>query len=93
MQMHIIPCALQMLIENAIKHNRVSGETPLAIRIWTEGQWLFISNNRLPKIASPETSTKVGLNYLHAQYMNICGTGIGIHETEEEYTVKIPLIL
>ena len=93
MQMHIIPCALQMLIENAIKHNRVSGETPLAIRIWTEGQWLFTSNNRLPKIASPETSTKVGLNYLHAQYMNICGTGIGIHETEEEYTVKIPLIL
>ena len=93
MQMHIIPCALQMLIENAIKHNKVSGETPLAIRIWTEGQWLFTSNNRLPKIASPETSTKVGLNYLHAQYLNICGTGIGIHETEEEYTVKIPLIL
>lgn len=87
----VVPCSVQMLIENAIKHNTVGGETRLTIRIYTEGDFLCVTNNLLPKLSGSE-STKVGLNYIRRQYMNICGKEIEIIENEKEYTVKIPVI-
>ena len=91
MHLQVVPCSLQMLIENAIKHNRVGGDTVLGIRIYTEGRMLCVSNNLLPKV-SEVPSTKVGLDYLRTQYMNLCGSSIRVSDTGGEYKVMIPLI-
>lgn len=89
--MHVIPCSVQMLIENAIKHNRVGGDSRLEIRVSAGGDFLTVTNNLLPKLSQPE-STKVGLNYMHKQYMNLCNRGIAVTDDGREFKVSIPLI-
>ena len=88
---HVIPCSVQMLIENAIKHNRVGGDSRLEIRVSAGGDFLTVTNNLLPKLSQPE-STKVGLNYMHKQYMNLCNRGIAVTDDGREFKVSIPLI-
>ncbi|MFQ3575938.1 MAG: hypothetical protein SNJ77_05830 [Cytophagales bacterium] len=50
------PVCLQMLIENAIKHNIISKNNPLKIEISVEGDWLVVSNNINPKITKEEST-------------------------------------
>ncbi len=88
---HVIPCSVQMLIENAIKHNRVGGDSRLEIRVSAGDDFLTVTNNLLPKLSQPE-STKVGLNYMHKQYMNLCNRGIAVTDDGREFKVSIPLI-
>lgn len=88
---HVIPCSVQMLIENAIKHNRVGGDSRLEIRVTAGEDFLTVTNNLLPKLSQPE-STKVGLNYMHKQYMNLCNRGIAVTDDGREFKVSIPLI-
>ena len=88
---HVIPCSVQMLIENAIKHNRVGGDIRLEIRVSAGEDFLTVTNNLLPKLSQPE-STKVGLNYMHKQYMNLCNRGIAVTDDGREFKVSIPLI-
>ena len=88
---HVIPCTVQMLIENAIKHNRVGGDSRLEIRVSAGEDFLTVTNNLLPKLSQPE-STKVGLNYMHKQYMNLCNRGIAVTDDGREFKVSIPLI-
>ena len=88
---HVIPCSVQMLIENAIKHNRVGGDSRLEIRVSAGWDFLTVTNNLLPKLSQPE-STKVGLNYMHKQYMNLCNRGIAVTDDGREFKVSIPLI-
>lgn len=88
---HVIPCSVQMLIENAIKHNRVGGDSRLEIRVSAGEDFLTVTNNLLPKLSQPE-STKVGLNYMHKQYMNLCNRGIAVTDDGREFKVSIPLI-
>lgn len=89
--MYIIPCSLQILVENAIKHNRVGGDGILKIRIFSDGQSLCVTNNLRPKISAGE-STKVGLEYLRRQYADLCGSEIAVSGDNGEFKVKIPLI-
>ena len=88
----IVPAALQMLIENAIKHNVLSEARPLEIRIWIEpGHRLHVSNNLQPKPALDD-STQLGLNNIRQRYELITGKGITVAKTEASFTVSLPLI-
>ena len=87
----VVPCSVQMLIENAIKHNRVGADAKLMIRIHADAGSLTVVNNLLPRLTRSE-STKVGLDYIRRQYMNLCGRGIDVSCSGEEYSVTIPLI-
>ena len=87
----VVPCSVQMLIENAIKHNRVGADAKLMIRIHADAGSLTVVNNFLPRLTRSE-STKVGLDYIRRQYMNLCGRGIDVSCSGEEYSVTIPLI-
>ncbi|MBR1407254.1 MAG: histidine kinase [Bacteroidales bacterium] len=87
----IIPCSLQLLVENATKHNTISGETPLRIRISIEGDYIQISNNRNPKISS-QPSTGNGQRYIRQRYRDEAGKEILVTEDEQTYTVKLPLL-
>ena len=87
----LLPCAIQLLVENAIKHNSVLPANPLTIRISAEGDSLRVENNIVPKV-SPVPSTGLGHKYIRQQYLDLCGKEIQILEEEEYYAVVLPLI-
>jgi sensor histidine kinase YesM len=87
----IPPCALQILLENAIKHNEFTDDNPLTIRIVMNGHFLKISNNVKPKPYSVN-STRIGLRNLSSRYRIICSKEIIVEQSRENYTVKLPLI-
>ena len=88
---YVVQCSLQVLIENAFKHNIVRAEQPLHITIATEGEYIVVRNNFQPKSSSSE-STKVGLKNISKQYMGAIGQDIVINKTESTFEVKLPLI-
>lgn len=87
----IIPCSLQLLVENATKHNTISAAQPLRIRISIEGDFIQVTNNRNPKITS-QPSTGNGQRYIRKRYRDEAGKEIVIEEDEHTYTVKLPLL-
>jgi two-component system, LytTR family, sensor kinase len=88
---HVVPCSVQLLIENATKHNAIEGEKPLKIRVFSDGSILTVTNNLIPKI-NEAPSSGLGLNYIRQQYKERAGRGIEIARTDGSYTVKLPLI-
>lgn len=85
------PMAVQLLIENAIKHNEISNRRPLMIQIRTEGrEWLSVCNRIQPKITG--TTTGIGLANLNKRYELLFRRQILIETTEEIFCVKIPLL-
>lgn len=87
----VIPCSVQMLVENATKHNAVSPENPLKVSIVSDGETLTVSNNLIPRI-TPSQSSGLGLNYIREQYDSRSPKGVQITKTEDNYTVKLPLL-
>lgn len=90
-QLKIPPCALQLLVENAIKHNEFSEAHPLQIRIGLNDHYLKVSNNVKPKPYSVN-STGIGLRNLRSRYRIICRKDIIIENNCGQFTVKLPLI-
>ncbi len=89
---YIIPVALQMLIENAIKHNAISRNSPLHIEVLASGSGtLTVRNNRQPR-RSVEQSNKIGLKNIAKRYEMVCGRQIHIHMTQEVFEVNLPLL-
>ncbi len=87
----IVPLSLQLLMENAIKHNIVSEAKPLVIDIFTEKENLMISNNLQVKKQISE-STGIGLNNIRNRYKLLGEKEVILTETENNFTVSIPLI-
>ena len=87
----IVPVTLQILVENAIKHNIISLSNPLRISITADGDYLMVQNN-LNRKAQVESSNKQGLENIKGFYRYLSPLPIQILETENRYTVKIPLI-
>jgi len=84
------PCVLQLLIENAIKHNKHTPSHPLAIDVTSDGRHLRVSNNKQP-ITSVD-STSVGQHNIAERYRLLTNKKVQIHETDDNYCVTIPLI-
>ena len=87
----IPPLALQILMENAIKHNEFNDDNPLHIQIAMNHSYLKVSNNVKPK-PYLVNSTGIGLKNLSARYRILCNKDIVIENSEKEFTVKLPLI-
>ncbi len=91
LQSLIPPMVLQMLVENAIKHNVVSAEKPLTVRIYTEGRYIIVSNSLQPKKAGLP-STGIGLANIRNRYL-LLGFGETVIDTsEDKFIVKLPVI-
>jgi LytS/YehU family sensor histidine kinase len=89
---YIAPLTLQMLLENALKHNEISKSNPLKIDIFIENnEWIVVRNNLAPKTILPE-STGVGLPNIQAQYHVLAGKAVLITDHDGFFTVKIPVL-
>ncbi len=88
---YVVQCSLQVLIENAFKHNIVRAEQPLHITISTEEGYIVVRNNMQPKTSSSD-STKVGLKNISKQYVGAIGQDIIVNSTDSIFEVKLPLI-
>jgi Histidine kinase len=87
----ILPYALQILVENAIKHNEFSDANPLYIKVVLNGEYIHVTNNKKPKPYFVN-STGIGLRNLSSRYRLVCNKDILIETTDNEFTVKLPLI-
>ncbi|GAB7256724.1 2TM domain-containing protein [uncultured Polaribacter sp.] len=87
----IVPLSLQLLLENAVKHNVVSSSKPLEISIYEEDNYLIIENNINPKEAIGK-STKVGLQNIADRYGLITQKGVKIENNNKTFKVSLPLL-
>ena len=91
LNMMVVPCAIQLLVENATKHNIVSSESPLYIKISTEEGKLVVRNNLQMRVHG-QPSTHLGLASIRRQYLDITGYDISIEKSETEFIVKLPIV-
>lgn len=85
------PCAVQILIENAIKHNEFTEQNPLQIQITLNGHHLRVTNNSKPKMYAVN-STGIGLRNLSSRYRLIMKKDIEIERSRDHFSVKLPII-
>jgi LytS/YehU family sensor histidine kinase len=84
------PMTIQILIENAIKHNIISKQRPFLIEIVEENGHLLIRNNLQPKLLK-EPSTGIGLENIKNRYRILFDCSIIIRETAEMFIVELPI--
>jgi LytS/YehU family sensor histidine kinase len=84
------PAALQMLIENAIKHNEHTTAHPLIIDVTTDSHHISVSNRKQP-ITTAE-STNVGQHNIAERYRLLTNKKVVISNTQDDYCVTVPLI-
>lgn len=88
----IPPISLQLLIENAIKHNTASRSRPLIIEIHDDEEFNLIVSNTLQKLTYNIPSTNLGLKNIQRRYGLLSEVPPEIRETDEKFMVKLPLI-
>ncbi len=87
----VVPCALQLLVENATKHNIVSVDSPLCVKIAVEQEYLVVRNN-LQVRTHGQPSTRLGLENIRRQYLDITCRDIVVQKTDNEFVVKLPIV-
>jgi len=88
---HVLPMALQMLLENALKHNVISKEKPLKVRLIEEDDYVVVWNNLQLKNSVPD-SNNVGLGNIRLRYSYLSENPVIIEKSESYFQVKIPIL-
>lgn len=91
MDRKIAPLTLQMLIENAVKHNIVSEKRPLVIKIYSDDGFIVVENPLQTK-KNKEAGSGMGLQNISSRYMALSGYEVVISNDENTFIVKVPLI-
>ncbi len=91
MQDKVLPLSLQMLIENAIKHNVISKQRPLSITVKTDNGHLHVENNLQLK-NQVMNSTKMGLQNIRKRYRFFTDSTVIVMETKDLFAVSLPLL-
>lgn len=86
------PLSLQLLLENAIKHNVASKQQPLRIRITLEKDELVVTNDLQPKTSLPEDSAGVGLSNISKRYELLSERTMTISNDGKSFTVRLPVL-
>ena len=92
MKRYIPPLTLQMLIENAVKHNVISEQKPLTIEIGVNGEGLLFVQNNLQKKRGAVPSTGTGLQNIRSRLQLLGQDAMQVMETSEYFSVQLPLL-
>lgn len=87
----IPPASLQLLVENAVKHNAFSAETPLEISIVREDNRLVVRNLKRPLLSAAE-STGIGQANIISRYALLSTEEVRIEDSDNSYSVSLPLL-
>lgn len=90
-ELKIVPLSLQLLLENAVKHNVITTDNPLTISIYEDNGYLVVENNTNPK-ASLEKSTKVGLLNIKQRYGLMTKRAVDVINNHQSFKVRLPLL-
>jgi sensor histidine kinase YesM len=88
----IAPLALQLLVENAIKHNVVSADDPLTIKLFQDQNSIVVENSLKKKITLMEDSNGMGIDNIKKRYQYLANKEVIVAETAEKFIVKLPII-
>lgn len=90
---YVLPLTIQMLIENAVKHNAMSHDEPLSISIGIEeDKYLVVQNNIQPKEIEKSRMTPTGLKNIKNRYQFYIDLPVEVINNSKEFIVKLPLI-
>ena len=87
----VAPLVLQMLVENAIKHNIISEQSPLCIKIYTDGDFIVVENNLQKKEERVEASPGIGLENIRKRYEFLTDKKVDVIE-RDKFIVRLPMI-
>ncbi|SIR41239.1 2TM domain-containing protein [Maribacter ulvicola] len=87
----IVPLSLQLLLENAVKHNVVTSSKPLHIKIYEEEDYLYVTNN-LQEKQVVKKSSGVGLQNIRQRYAILTKKEMQIFKTAKEFKVRLPML-
>ena len=87
----IAPLALQMLLENALKHNVVSKEDPLFVKVYVRENSFVVVENTVKTKIDKDASTGVGLDNIRNRYLHLTGKNIVVKFENDKFVVMLPL--
>ena len=85
------PASVQLLVENAIKHNVTSRKNPLRVAIFVEDDYLVVQNT-LQHVPKPTLPGGMGLNNIKLRYQHLVDREVEVIDDGESFRVKLPLI-
>jgi sensor histidine kinase YesM len=88
----VAPLVLQMLVENAIKHNIISKDQPLTIKIFANDQYIVVENNIQVKKVLPEESKGIGLENIKHRYGFLTSKKVEIVNDSKSFVVRLPFL-
>lgn len=88
----IAPLTLQLLVENAVKHNRMSAKEPLVVSVVIEDNQTLVVKNRLQLRTTAAMSTGVGLKNITDRYALLTDRPVWAGEEAGEFVVRVPLL-
>jgi two-component system, LytTR family, sensor kinase len=88
----LVPLTLQMLLENAIKHNIVSQRKPLHVQVYNEGNNFICMRNNVQEKSTEVEGTGTGIRNIRERYMLTFGLPVVIEHSAEAFIAKLPII-
>ena len=86
----IAPLSLQLLLENAIKHNTVSKDSPLKIKVYESDGYLFVTNNK--QLKESLHSSGIGLQSIVERYSTLTDKAVSISQNAASFSVQLPTL-
>ena len=87
----VLPLSLQMLLENAVKHNSIHADTPLRIQLFIADHYIHVVNN-LQRKSNEQHSMGIGLENIKKRYQYLSEQAVEVEENESSFIVKLPII-
>jgi sugar lactone lactonase YvrE len=91
LQWQVVPLTLQLLVENALKHNVATLQRPLHIAVTVDAHTLVVSNPLHPRLTPPR-STGFGLNSIRQRYTALTDAPVRVVQDDRSFAVHVPLI-